>query len=437
MKTDPQYLTITRLCQYYNTVLEQYCGTVYFEGEVSSVSVGARHHHYIKIKDQNSAVSAIIWGSYAQTLKFKLEVGQKVLCQGSPQIYPARGDLSTIITSIKLAGQGDLQQKFLELKEKLQAEGLFDLARKRKLPFLPTSIGIITSATGAVIHDMSVKFAERYPSIKIYLYDARVQGEGAYRELISGLQYFNQQNKVDLIILARGGGSLEDLWNFNEEALVRAIFASNLPVVSAVGHEPDISLSDLVADLRAPTPTAAAEFTVPKLKDLLIHLEKQLNRLNQFERWVMNYWQKFEYLSEKFFNSKSNYLQGLQQQLLHFQRILKLVEPRNLIYNKKQQLTNQLKNLNTSYQNILQINQRKFLVLGNLAEHFRKSLNTQQQYLLEKEKHLAAINPISILARGFSIVKKKGNYIREASEVSVNDQLEVQLAKGTINVIVK
>ena len=218
---------------------------------------------------------------------------------------------------------------------------------------------------------------------------------------------------------------------------MRAIFASNLPVVSAVGHEPDISLSDLVADLRAPTPTAAAEFTVPKLKDLVLSLDQQLNRLNQFERWVINYWQKFEYLSEKFFNSKSNYLQAQQQHLQHFQRVLKLVEPRNLISNKKQQLVNQLKNLNTNYQNILQINQRKFIIIGNLAERFRKSLSTQQQYLLEKEKHLAAINPISILARGFSIVKNKGIYIRSVSEVSANDQLEVQLANGTINVIVK
>ena len=176
MKNDPQYLSITKLCQLYNTVLSQTCGTVYFEGEISSITRGARDHHYLKIKDQSSVISAIIWGSYAVTLKFKMEVGQKVLCQGSPQIYAARGDLSTVISSIKLSGQGDLQQKFLELQEKLSKEGLFEPSRKRTLPFLPQAIGIITSASGAVIHDMSVKFAERHPNVKIYLYDARVQG---------------------------------------------------------------------------------------------------------------------------------------------------------------------------------------------------------------------------------------------------------------------
>lgn len=416
MKEDNnKYLSITDLVQLLSKTLEAHIPKVNFTGEISSCKVYSSGHCYLDIKDRHSLINAVMWRSTLSRLKFKPEAGQEVLCSGNPGIYPARGQLQVIVNSMQLAGSGDLQQKFLELKEKLEREGLFDAERKRSLPFLPKSIGIITSKSGAVIHDMSVKFSERMPATKIYLYDARVQGEGAAEEIAAGVKYFNEKHQVDLLIVARGGGSLEDLWAFNEEVLVRAIFASKIPVISGVGHEPDTTLSDLVADKRAATPTAAAETAVPKRADLIFNLKQYFERLNKKEKWFSVYEQRLDEKTEYFLRSKKLYFETLTHGISQREKLLKLIEPHNLIQSKKKDLI--------QYSN--RIKQAQKIILQQKANR-----------LNALEKHLNAVNPVNVLLRGYSLVSKDGSVVKDSKSLSEGDKLDIRFAEGGTEALV-
>ncbi|MCH6546694.1 MAG: exodeoxyribonuclease VII large subunit, partial [Deltaproteobacteria bacterium] len=262
-------LTVSELNQLVKRTLERELDNFWVVGEISNFRVAPSGHCYFTLKDDNSQLSAVMFRSYAQGLGFQPENGMEVLCFGRVSLYPARGDLQLYVESVEPKGQGALYLAFEQLKKRLWEEGLFDEERKKPLPVLPRSIGIVTSPRGAALRDMLRILGDRFPERRVVIRPVKVQGEGAAQEIADGIRDIIESGLVEVVIVGRGGGSLEDLWAFNEEVVARAIFASTVPVVSAVGHEIDFTIADFVADHRAPTPTAAAEMVVPRQTDLM------------------------------------------------------------------------------------------------------------------------------------------------------------------------
>ncbi len=263
MTTEKQVLSVSDITRQIKNSLELRFPRVWIQGEISNFKRHTSGHLYFTLKDEGAQISATMWRSRAGTLLFGPEDGMKVIARGGITVYPPRGSYQIDVDQLTPLGVGELQIAFERLKQKLVAEGLFDEGRKRPLPELPSRIGIITSETGAALHDIRTVLNRRFPAIEVLLIPVRVQGPGAAEEIASAVKDMNRYGKIDVMIVGRGGGSLEDLWAFNEEIVARAIYASEIPVVSAVGHEIDFTIADFVADLRAPTPSAAAEMVVP------------------------------------------------------------------------------------------------------------------------------------------------------------------------------
>ena len=333
------------------------------------------------------------------------------------------------------AGEGLLKKKFLELKAKLEKEGLFDPERKRPIPFFPKAIGIVTSGTGAVIHDMLVKLNERMPQVQKYIVDVRVQGTGAAEEISEGVKRFNQSNLVDIIIVARGGGSLEDLWAFNEELLVRTIFASKIPVISGVGHEVDITLSDLVADLRAPTPTAAAEMVVPKRSELIQRIDELEQRLMQVERWFEPLLQGLDDLTLRLSNKVSNVVQESSLKLKAAEASLKMIRPDNVL----EMFRTRVERLSEKLSDSGRENLTKFLeLITRIDERLKRAFSIEKILRLKDklgsfEKQLFNLHPRHVLERGFSLVEYNGNIVRSANDLKPDDTITVNFATDALH----
>ena len=271
-------------------LLESALPDVWVEGEVSNCHAAQSGHCYFTLKDAKAQIRCVCFRDQMRMLKFKPEDGLHVTVRGSLSVYDARGEYQIYVTNIEPVGLGALQLAFEQLKKKLHAEGLFDQARKKPLPVLPRCIGVVTSPTGAAIRDILRVLKRRFPNAHVSVYPAKVQGTGAAAEIVQGLQYFNRAKTVDVLILARGGGSLEDLWAFNEEILARAIFASEIPVITGIGHETDFTIADFVADLRAPTPSAAAEIVVKSREEFERHIAEHQRHLIQQMRYRFSQW---------------------------------------------------------------------------------------------------------------------------------------------------
>jgi len=265
--------TVSGLTLAIRQMLETGFSSVSVEGEVSQPTLARSGHIYFTLKDDGAQIACVIWRSTAERLRLQLEHGQQLTLGGSIQVYPPTGRYQLIVNKVELAGEGALQKAFLALKLKLENEGLFDPSRKRTLPAFPKHIGIVTSDTGAAFQDMRDTLERRWPMVRVTLYHSRVQGVGSVASIVAGITYFSE-NKPDVIIIGRGGGSLEDLWSFNEEAVARAIAASPVPLISAVGHETDFSISDFVADVRAATPTQAAMMVVPDQVEIRLKVDE-------------------------------------------------------------------------------------------------------------------------------------------------------------------
>ncbi|MEX0930013.1 MAG: exodeoxyribonuclease VII large subunit, partial [Balneolales bacterium] len=265
--------TVSQLTLNIKAVMEGQFHDVLVQGEVSQPKSSRNGHIYFTLKDAGAQLPCVIWKSTAERLNTTLQHGQHVMAGGEVQVYAPHGKYQLIVSAVQQAGSGALQHAFEKLKTKLQAEGLFDEGRKKPLPKFPGSIGVVTSAGGAAFQDIVSTLTKRYPLVDLYLYHAAVQGVSAASEITRGIEYFSETGKVDVMIIGRGGGSLEDLWPFNEEAVARAVFNSNVPVISAVGHETDFSISDFMADARAATPTQAASMAVPDIGELRFQVE--------------------------------------------------------------------------------------------------------------------------------------------------------------------
>lgn len=405
------YLTISELVNTLNDTLEKTFPAVCFRGEISQVSSPASGHIYFTLKDQQSQIAAAMWRSSVTNLKFIPRAGMAVLCQGRPNIYNKSGRFQIIVTAMWEAGEGILQQKFMELKEKLTKEGLFASERKRSLPFLPKAIGVVTSKSGAVIHDIMVKVKERFPSIPVYLVDVRVQGPGAAEEIAAAIGQLCRSGYVDVIIVGRGGGSLEDLWAFNEETVVRAIFAATVPVISAVGHESDISLADLAADRRAPTPTAAAEMVVPKRTDLLNSIDLLKERLFNLDRWFTPLSQSLDESSSRLARAITTIQSTVRLELQAAKARLALLEPSRIIA----------------------LLHGKIELLSNKLLRAEETTFSSKRHPLEQlSAQLEAISPLQVLKRGYAVVESNGDLIRTNKQLEREQQIKISFTADAI-----
>ena len=427
------YLSVTEVTRLFNDILELNFPQLLFRGEISQLTVAQSGHIYFTLKDETAQVSCVMWSGTARTLRFKPAAGLAVRCHGRPNVYPASGRLQVVISRMVEDGEGDLQRRFLELKSRLEGEGLFAPERKRPLPFLPKAVGIVTSKTGAVIHDMMVKIRERFPSMVVYLAETRVQGDGAAQEIAEAIRRVDSSGLVDVIIVARGGGSLEDLWAFNEEEVVRAVFASRTPVISGVGHEVDTTLCDFVADVRAPTPTAAAELCVPKVSDLLAKVAEWERRLNDTDRWLQPRSQRLDELSQRLTSRINSTLAEAKLHLKAAEGSLARIRPARVVEMLQATVEALRERLMHSGRASLSMASKGVDVSGMRLEvgtmQRMKGLGATVENLALR---LESLSPQRVLERGFSIVSVAGRHVRSVSDVSIGSPLTVVVADGVV-----
>ena len=382
-------LSVTQLNEYAATLMnfDPLLSKVRVTGEISNFVRHSSGHLYFALKDSEALIRCAMFRQNSSQLTFKPEEGMKVIVQGSVSLYKKEGQMQLYVQYMEPSGIGRLYEELEQLKRKLSAEGLFDQAHKKKLPFIPKRIGIITSPTGAVIRDMIHILRRRCP-VPVLLYPVTVQGNTAAAEMVAGLEYFNQRNDVDLIILGRGGGSAEDLWAYQDEGLARAIYHSRIPVISAVGHETDISLADFVADLRAPTPSAAAELAVPVREELLERMEDTELAL-------------FRAISAK--------ISGLEQKLEALKGSQALHSPRNLLLQRTQQ-----------------VDRAHDLLIRSMKTGF----SLKQQRLLMALEKMEALGPMNVLRRGYAIVRKKECTVTSATQLKPGETIVVSFYDG-------
>lgn len=390
----PEPITVSKLNAYVKAIIDndELLNNVYIKGEISNLKKHYTGHYYFTLKDKDSLIKCVMFKSYTSYLNFDVEDGMNVVILGTVAVYERDGIYQIYAKGMELDGVGDLYAAYEKLKAKLEAEGLFEKKYKKKIPYLPKEIGVVTSKTGAVIRDIINVTTRRYPMVHIKLYPASVQGKGAAETIVKGIEYFNKYQNVDLIIIARGGGSLEDLWPFNEEITARAIFASKIPIISAVGHETDFTIADFVADLRAPTPSAAGELAVPDIMEL---------------KWKLN-------------NMKLQLGRSLKKRL-------ELMQTRySSIINRKV----------FKEPNVMLVD--KILALNG----FEKDLNNCIKAELKDRKNrfekvvatLDSLSPLKTLSRGYTVLEdKNGDVVTTSKDLKSGDVVKIILHDGTKN----
>jgi len=394
----PEPLSVKELNMYVKTLVDrdEFLNNVYVKGEISNFKKHYTGHLYFTLKDGESLIKCVMFKSYTQNVIFEPQDGMAVLILGTVAVYERDGIYQIYVKGMEPDGMGALHTAYEQLKKKLEAKGMFDEANKKPIPMLPKSIGVVTSKTGAVIRDIINVTTRRLPNVNIKLYPAAVQGVGAAETIVKGIKYFNDNKNVDLIIIARGGGSLEDLWPFNEEITANAIYESELPIISAVGHETDFTIADFVADLRAPTPSAAGELAVPDRNEIIWKLQNINRRLSLS-------------LSKKVENMHSRYQKVMNSRVLR--------DPLSTFNEKRLRVDNLIKNLvkNTN----IELKNKKLVLVKSVAA-------------------LDALSPLKTLARGYSIVEnKEGQVVRYAKELEVGDEIKLTLNDGKIKAVVK
>lgn len=414
-----RYITVTTLNKYLKNKFDTdpNIQTLFLKGEISNFKGHTRGHLYFTLKDEGSRINAVMFSSSASKLNFVPKDGMKVLVVGRVSIYEPNGGYQIYINEMQEDGVGNLYLKFEELKKKLSTEGLFDPMYKKEIPKFPTRIGIVTAPTGAAIRDILSTIKRRFPSVETILFPALVQGELAANDIVEQIRKADDYN-LDVLIVGRGGGSIEDLWSFNEEIVARAIFAARTPIISAVGHEIDFTISDFVADLRAPTPTGAAEMAVPNIVDVRNFLNQLDIRLNKDIKNLI------DINTKKLDTFKKNYV---------------LTNPLATFEIKEQKLDNMFNDLNNKINHILDIRAKK---LDNIKTNYALNnpdtliyqFNNSYELLLNK---LNLLNPLSILSKGYSVVSKDNKAIKDIKDVKIKDKINIKLYKGTIDAIVE
>jgi exodeoxyribonuclease VII large subunit len=440
MFTEKRILTVTQLTSLIREVIEENFEHVWVEGEVSNLAVPASGHLYFTLKDAGAQIRCVLFKASSRVLKFKVQNGMALVLRGRVSVYDQRGDYQFIAEYLEPKGIGALQLAFVQLKEKLAREGLFDESRKKTLPGLPRRIGVVTSATGAAIHDILTVLRRRHAGVEVLIRPVTVQGEGAAAEIAAAIRDFNRYRQVDVLIVGRGGGSMEDLWAFNEEQVARAIHASRIPVISAVGHEVDYTISDFVADLRAPTPSAAAELVVKSRQELDAQLSNLSHRLSlSMERiiegsrdraegmlaslkdpalWIGHLMQRVDELSDradralrgKFSLSRERFI-GLSHRL-HIRNPALEVE---------------------------RFRERLLLASDRMASAMRHLIEGAREKNAVHAARLSVLSPLATLERGYSITRssRDGVIVRSSDQLQSGDHVDVTFRHGRASCVVE
>ena len=390
----PEPITVSRLNAYVKAIIDndELLNNVYIKGEISNLKKHYTGHYYFTLKDKDSLIKCVMFKSYTSYLNFDVEDGMNVVILGTVAVYERDGIYQIYAKGMELDGVGDLYAAYEKLKAKLEVEGLFDQKYKKKIPYLPKEIGVVTSKTGAVIRYIINVTTRRYPMVHIKLYPASVQGKGAAETIVKGIEYFNKVKNVDLIIVARGGGSLEDLWPFNEEITARAIFDSEIPIISAVGHETDFTIADFVADLRAPTPSAAGELAVPDIMEL---------------KWKLN-------------NMKLQLGSSLKKRLELMQTRYSSIINRKVFKEPNVMLADKILALNGFEKDL---NNYMKMELKDRRNHFEKVVAT-----------LDSLSPLKTLSRGYTVLEdKNGDVVTTSKDLKDGDVVKIILHDGTKN----
>ena len=427
------YLTVTALTKYIKMKLEgdKHLVSILIKGEISNFKRHSRGHLYFTLKDENASISAIMFSRDADKLLFTPKEGDHVLIQGRISLYEPSGTYSIQVSTMSLDGIGELYQKYEALKKELEEKGYFRLEHKKKIPLFPKVIGVITSPTGAVIQDIINTVTRRYPLVEIHLYSALVQGPGSADSIRNQILYANQLKTADVLIVGRGGGSIEDLWSFNEMPVIEAIYQSEIPVITAIGHETDFTISDFVSDLRSPTPTAAAELATPNKIDL--------------NRKLKEYEEQMSYRLSLVFSSRKT-------ELLYLDQRLDRLSPEHKLDQLHETLNRYRTDLN---KNILNLFESKKYNISKLSDTLRspvdrlrryEEFNEQLQIRLHKgyqslmdvktskfdlyRAKLETLNPLSVMDKGFAVISKNKKVLTSVKQLNVDDQIELRLKDG-------
>lgn len=427
-------LTVSQLNRAVGALLEGHFSRIWVKGEISNFTQAASGHWYFTIKDDRAAVRAVMFRGRAQAVGFVPRVGEQFEFHAVVTLYEPRGDYQLQIDSLRRAGQGDLHEAFLRLKAKLESEGLFDPARKRAIPTMPKAVGVVTSLAAAALRDVLTSFARRAPHIQVVVYPAPVQGADAPAALVRALEIVYSRAEVDVVLLVRGGGSLEDLWAFNDETLVRTVAASPVPVICGVGHETDFTIADFVADLRAPTPTAAAELSCASrqvLLDQTLELYRALSRHHQrmLERLSMQLDRALSQLvsPRQRLNQQRDGLQSLTERLHRAARRNTELEAARLNLLKTR--------LNAALPSVARRRQELDRLTQRLAAVGSRQFRRPRARLEAAEQTLQALSPRHILARGYALVRdQNGVLVKNALDLKAGDRLLLELAQGAADV---
>lgn len=396
---DTKKLTVTELTRYIKLLLESDRITghqVAVVGEVSGSNIGPRGHQYFSLKDSGAALDCAIWASARSRLRYQPKNGDKILALGKLDLYAPQGRYKLVVNQVQPVGAGDIMAELEALKQKLAAEGIFAQEHKKPLPPFPKTVGIITSATGAALQDMVRVAKARNPRVQLIFHPAKVQGDGAAAEIAAAIDYFSRENNVDVLVCGRGGGSVEDLWEFNREIVARAIYNCRVPIISAVGHETDYTLADFAADVRAATPSNAMELAVPDTVELGQHLSQLASRLRQAAYAKIRY--------------RRTQLDGLRRSRI-------ISNPALLLADKRQRLE---------------------LLAERMADKSRGIMEAKRQKIVLQRERLALLDPINLLRRGYGIVTSDdGKLLRSVSGVKAGDGITVKLSDGELTAAVE
>lgn len=410
-----KYLTVAALNKYlyYKFDNDLNLRDIYLKAEISNIRL-SKGILYFVLKDNESEISGLMYGTTLQKLKFKPTDGMTVLVNGKVSLYPKRGTYNITVFEMDQVGLGEAYLNFIQLKEKLLKEGLFDEEKKLPIKKFNKKIGVITSSTGDAVHDILSTIKRRFPLSEVVFYPALVQGEDAPKSLINAIKKANYDNKVDVLIIARGGGSLEDLSCFNDEELARTIFASSIPTISGVGHEADFTICDFVSSRRAPTPTGAAMIATPDQNELILYINNLVSRLTyNYKQILINKFNEYSMIKDRYNENKFiTKLNLMNDKVLTYEKQLELLSPIKIINDNIVSLNNNLDKLNKSFKKI--INQDDIVI----------------NHLIDK---LIILNPLNVMKKGYSIIYKNNNVISSVNDINDNDIINIKLQDGNIN----
>ena len=430
---DKRILSVSRLTALIRSTLEDNFEHIWVEGEVSNLATPSSGHIYFTLKDSTAQIRSVMFRGAAKALRFRLVEGMSLIIRGRLTVYEQRGDYQLLAEYAEPQGLGALQLAFEQLKARLDQDGLFAASRKRKLPLLPQRIGIVTSPTGAAIYDILTVINRRFANVHILINPVRVQGDGAAAEIASAIDDFNRYGEVDVMIVGRGGGSLEDLWAFNEECVARAIARSRVPVISAVGHEIDVTISDFVADLRAATPSAAAEMVVQSKQDLVSRVDELNRQLRRdMEQILRGKWSEFERQSHSLKDPSllvGNMIQRLDDISCRLRMAMNVLRGRRL--DRLDAVSRHIRALNPAIK-VERCREHLIAVTARLDHGLRQLLARHHETVAVQSSRLDALSPLHTLARGYAVARTFSghNVIRDVSQLAGGDRLELVLYKG-------